>query len=177
MVSRVYPVGPAAEAGIRPGMRLVAGNGEADTDLVALTFRILDATEAGHVDLRIEGEEAPRVVRVPFAELPTEKLSWERLGIRCVEISQELAERTPYLERQGVLISEVREDGPGQRVGLQRGDLLTHLGSRRLRSLENYLVGLQEIQDQAQLEIRLIRPERTRHGLRLDPWKARLVPD
>ncbi len=51
------------------------------------------------------------------------------LGVEVQDLSGNLAESFDFPLRSGALVSEVVEDGPAEAGGLQRGDIITALGS------------------------------------------------
>ncbi len=179
VVETVYRVGPAAEAGLASGAVVVGDDGEPLRDIVELTYAVLDAAKGAGYALRIvDGAGgAPRTVNVAFAELPTRKLSWESLGILCVEITPAITEQTGYREDSGVLVQAVRENGPAARLGLRKADLLVGLGDYPLRTQDDLLVLLEKMNPGDPVDVHLVRPERSRFGVRLERWKARLVAD
>ena len=177
VVSTVYPVGPAAEAGLQPDAVVVGHDDKPLRDIVTLTYEILDAAAAGSYMLRIQDGAATRAVSIAFGELPTSKLSWERLGVVCVEVTPEITEKTGYREGAGVLVKSVREDSPAARLGLRDADLLIALGDHTVRSQDDLLMLLERMSAGDEVDVHLVRPERTRFGTRLERWKARLIAD
>lgn len=177
VVATVYPVGPAADAGLEPGSVVLDEEGRPQRDIVALTYAVLDAASRGAYTLRFDDGESPRSVEITFAAPPTRELAWRRLGVECTEVTPEITEKTGYREGSGVLVTSVREDGPAARLGLRESDLLVGLGDHRLRTQDDLLVLLERMDAGDPVDVHLVRPERTRFGVRLERWKARLVAD
>jgi S1-C subfamily serine protease len=109
--------------------------------------------------------------------LPTDQLAWERLGIRCVEVTPEITQKTGYREGAGVLIADVRDGGAASRIGLRKADLLVGIGDLPLRSQDDLLVLMERMEAGDAVDVHLVRPERTRFGVRYERWKARVVAD
>jgi serine protease Do len=177
VVRTVFPVGPAADAGIEQGAELLDSRGEAHRDIVSLTYAILDAARTGKHTLHVRDGDSVRDVELAFAELPTDELSWERLGVRCVEVTPEITEKTGYREGAGVFVAEVREGSPAARIGLRTSDLLVGLGDHPLRTQDDLLVLMERMKRGDPVDVHLVRPERSRFGIRHERWKARLVAD
>ena len=173
-IARVYPVGPAAEKGLRPGMQVFDRRGIPETDLVDLTFRVLDAAAGDDFELRILTPEGSRPVTLRYEAPPTDRLTWQRLGVRVAEITSDVRERTGLPEGSGLLVSAVREGGPAERVGIRQGDVLVEVGSTRVRSLDRVMVDLQGTPAARLVDIKLVRPHRSRRGIQFEPWKARV---
>lgn len=60
------------------------------------------------------------------------------LGVEVQDLSRNLAESFDFPLRSGVLVSEVTEGGPAEAGGLQRGDIITSLGSDSLESARDF---------------------------------------
>lgn len=177
VISTVYPVGPAADADLQPGSLVLDAAGKPHRDIVRLTYDVLAAADHGTHVLQLQQDGETRRVEIPFAALPTDRLAWERLGLRCVEVTPEVTEKTGYREGSGVLVSEVRDGGPAARLGLREADLLVGLGDNALRTQDDLLVLMERLEPGDQVDVHLVRPERSRFGVRLERWKARLVAD
>ncbi len=176
-VSKVYPVGPANGKGAHEGALVLGPDGKPLTDLIALTFAVLAAADEGAFEFRVRGDREIRTVRIPFTPLPTEKLSWLRVGVRVAEVTPKITEKTNFREGAGVMVLDVRKDGPAQRVGVRPGDLLIGIGGTPIRSLEHVLVTLQGAGAGDLLDVRMIRRNQTRFGVSFEPWKATLAAD
>jgi serine protease Do len=174
-VETLFPIGPAIRAGLRQGQRVTRVDGRASTDAALATLAMLDAAPRGRVELTIESAEGTKQVTVPLETPPTERLSWERIGVKADEVTPEVREQTGYPVGSGIVVREVREGGPGARVGLQPGDLLVTLGTQTLRSSEDLLEALQWSDKGTAVPVGLFRPVRTRFGVQAERWKAKLV--
>lgn len=60
------------------------------------------------------------------------------LGIVPQRIDEELARSLDLVELTGLLIADVRPDGPADRAGLSRGDVLLELGGRPVQTVSDY---------------------------------------
>lgn len=176
-VAAVYPVGPAADAKVPEGARIVEIGGRslaAGAGLGDATLAVVDASKNGAVDLTLETADGRRRIRVPFAAPPTERLAWQRLGIRATEVTPDVRAKTNYPAGSGILVTEVRDGSPAARVGLQPGDLLVAFGEQALTVEEDLLGFVQTAPKNEVTQVTLVRPERTRFGMRLERYKAKL---
>jgi serine protease Do len=177
VISTVYPVGPAADAGLEPTTVVLGRDSRPHRDIVKLTYEVLAAAEKGSYALQVAAGERSRRVDIAFAEPPTRELSWARLGVTCMEVTPAITEKTGHREGSGVLVKTVREGSPAARLGLRESDLLVAFGDHPLRSQDDLLVLLERMNTGDPVDVHLVRPERTRFGIRLERWKARLVAD
>jgi serine protease Do len=74
-------------------------------------------------------------------DLP-EITSGRRLGVSVQEMTDQLS--TYFGAKQGVLVTAVTEGSPAARAGLKAGDVITSVGSDRVRSREDLLRGLRD---------------------------------
>jgi serine protease Do len=123
VIDRVDPNAPAGKAGVQKG------------DVVT---RIEDTPIASSLDLeralldRQVGEKVTLVVKRDGTEhkldLTLDSLPWRKLGVRLQAISVETVTRTNPQLHGGMLVSDLRLDGPAAKAGVQRNDILLGLG-------------------------------------------------
>ena len=86
-----------------------------------------------------------------------------RFGASGQDVTPELAQAMGLASGDGVVIVDVAEESPAARAGLRRGDVVTHVNGRRVRSaadLRNQ-VGLTPIGEDVEMRILRGREERT----------------
>ena len=138
-VERVFPYGPARDAGLLPGDVILGIDGKSVPTLFDARLRLLDHDQGQPVQLlvqRRQGEQTTeRNVGVRVEPLPTDALSRQRLGFT--------AEETDLFD--GVRVVAVRAGSPSDKIGLKRGDVIVGLGGFRIRSSEDLLLFLQYV--------------------------------
>ena len=85
-----------------------------------------------------------------------------RFGASSQDVTPELAQAMNLATGEGVVIVDVSDESPAERAGLRRGDVVTHVNGRRVRSsadLRNQ-VGLTPIGEE--LELRILRGREAR---------------
>ena len=163
-VERVFSPSPASEAG------LAAGDVVAQGDALRFCFGLLDAERRGSVTLPVAGKDGQREVKLAFEAPPTDSMVWNRLGVRVSELNEEMQQKTGFPPGAGLVITEVRDGGPAQRVGLERGDLLQVLGRVWLATADDCLSVLLDADKGAARDVRLVR--RTRQQIGPGAWST-----
>jgi serine protease Do len=156
-IASVFPVGPAIREGVRQGSRVLEVDGRPVANAVFATFAMLDAAPRGQVEVTLGDGRERRSVKLSLEAPPTERLAWERIGLKAEEVTPELREQTGYPVGSGILVREVREDGPAARVGVEPGDLILLLGAQNLRESEDLLEVLQWSEKGAVAPLTLVR--------------------
>jgi Do/DeqQ family serine protease len=144
LVSQVHPKGPAARAGIQPGDVITEAAGRAVDDPAALRFRLATQPMGMSVELSLWRRGAAILARLPLEPPPedpprqTTKLTGQHplAGATVVNLSpavvEELALDGPI---EGVLIASVDKGGVADRMGLQKGDLVTSVNDTEIKAV------------------------------------------
>ena len=78
------------------------------------------------------------------------------LGVQCTDVPDDVRERIGIPE--GVYLSEVADDSPAMNAGLQKGDVITHMGDEEVRYSTVLSRILLESDPGTELSVRLMRP-------------------
>jgi serine protease Do len=142
LVTSVVEDSTAAEAGLKPGDVILEVNGAKIDglrelrliterlkigDQYTLTFLRDGKKETASVTAKAMPEslanlEERRPQREEEAEEPQEK--FDDLGLKTQELTTELAKRLGAEGKMGVLISDVQDDSPAEKAGLQAGQII-----------------------------------------------------
>lgn len=132
-IESVDPAGPAAAGGLRAGDRVLEFNGEAVRDFDDLRRHVALTAPATKVRLKVRGEDdKARTLEIKLGERPAPGTAPRlrapgeneppRLGLGLQPTAK------------GLRVAIVEPGSLAEALGVQSGDVLTHLGSRRLRS-------------------------------------------
>jgi serine protease Do len=78
------------------------------------------------------------VRRVTDEIIRSGKVSWGYLGILPQAITPDLAEALGVKAREGILVAEVVEDGPADKAGIKRGDIITEFNGQTAREVDEF---------------------------------------
>ncbi len=83
------------------------------------------------------------------------------IGIVAQELDERLAQYLKYPNRKGAMVRLVEPDSPAQTAGLQEGDVLLAIGSRKIAVLDDYLAATRAVTAGEALEIKAWRGGRS----------------
>jgi Do/DeqQ family serine protease len=109
-------------------------------------------SEAQGIGFAIPINRAKRVMDdlIKYGEI---RIPW--LGLFVQDLDPKLVHYFNIPQGEGVLVSEVTEDGPAQKAGLRAGDVITALGGRRVTSKETYHAIIRDFSDGDVVPLRL----------------------
>ncbi len=144
MITNVFPDGPAAKAGLVPGDIVLSLNGFPITSFDGLRYRV--ATQSPGAPAQVRALRNGRLLEfevmpvAPPTDPPPEK-SWlpgisAFRGARVASLSPALAEELGLDSAiSGVVVLDVRAGSSSARLGLQAGDIVRSIGSRKIRTV------------------------------------------
>jgi serine protease Do len=160
VVQNVVPRAPAAKAGIEPGDVVVAVNGKPVETPSQLTRSVAAIAPGGKVNLTLLRGGQKKDVQVTVAQRPDEealargetnpeegegdqhgqgsasKKGSEKLGVRVAPVTPEISRELGLENEQGVLVVAVSPDGPADRAGIQRNDVILQVGTQPVKKVE-----------------------------------------
>ena len=84
------------------------------------------------------------------------------VGVSPGRISAQVAERFGLTETEGVLVLQVVPGSPAEQAGVQPGDVLTQIGSERIRTVEQFLGALRTLDIGQTVPVTLVREDQSR---------------
>ncbi len=177
VVIEVLAGGPAKRAGIEPGDVLLQYRGQAITSVEALAELIAQTPIGLSVPVTIWRKGDMRQLLLPIEARPSglmpeppappppvsraegETAAWwtlARLGVRVMDLTEQLADFFGVREGRGVLILEVTPDGPVALAGARAGDVIVGVGPTPVRTQSDLLRALRSLASEVVL-LRIIR--------------------
>ncbi len=134
-ISRIVPESPAAEAGLRPGERLVTANGRrlaAPLDYEAL---LLDLRSGDRIALEIEGRGSP--IELTADELPSHRAERVRVleAMELITVTPDVRAEQGIVREEGALIVDITPEAQAA-LGLHPGDVLLQINQTRIATAE-----------------------------------------
>jgi len=152
LVSDVLEGSPAAKAGVRKGDLIVGAAGR-DIATVYELQRTIAALEPGtKTELVVQRQGKRITLRLTVGEQPTGptavatlegSVNAERLGLTVQQITPALARILGLRKAEGVIVTEVAEDGPADKAGLRRNDCILQVGKTEIKTVADFSRALQ----------------------------------
>jgi serine protease Do len=120
------------------GGALISTRGE----LIGINTAIANPGHATNIGFAIPSDMARPIMQ---SLIQHGKVFRGQLGVAIQDIDPELAKALNLPSSEGVLVTDVREDGPASKAGLKRGDVITEVNGRTVNTtgeLRNLIAGL-----------------------------------
>jgi serine protease Do len=162
LVQDVNAKGPAAHAGLRAGDVIVGVDGNPVQDPQAFQYRFVTRGLGGSADLNLirKGQTLKAsVALIPAIEDPprdARKLTGRHplSGAKVANLSPAVAQELGLDEEAtGVVVLEVEDKTPAQRIGVQRGDVVIGLNNVKVGSVAELAAALATSQDAWRLSL------------------------
>jgi Do/DeqQ family serine protease len=144
LVARVYPNGPAAEAGLQPGDIITAVDGIDVTDARTVNYRMTVRGVGSRS--RLEVLRRGQKLALTVALRPPPQLSREDVrnlsgahpfdGARVANLLPAIADELNLEPGHGVVIVSVRSGSTASKIGFQPGDLILQVGPDKIATVD-----------------------------------------
>jgi serine protease Do len=149
LVSDVSADSPAARAGLKSGDVIMQFNGKNVEDPSALARAVAVAKPGESAKLTVWRERQSQTLEVKLGELPGERTadaaepggartSTASLGLTVQPLTPEIARELEVKQPVGVVVSRVEPSGPADAAGMQRGDVITEVDRKPVKSVEDF---------------------------------------
>ncbi len=165
VVRDVGAQGPAADKGLRRGDVITSVGGRPTPTMY--DFRLAEAALAkGEAEkLQVARGEGDGVdLEIPSKGFAAGSLSRERFGFVARDATAEDAQRLGIGPDGGVVVTEIVPQGPAERIRLRAADVVTALGSERIRNLDDLATFLEMVHPGDGVGLRIQRVVTDRFG-------------
>jgi serine protease Do len=162
LVQNVLPDSPASKAGVQAGDIVVAVNGKTVETSSQLTRVVSAVRPGGKVTLSVLRKGQKKDVTATVAQRPDEdKIASgieeeepqgekpakrdEKLGLRVAPLTPELARELRSQGDSGVVVVGVTEDGPSDKAGIRRGDLILEVNLQPVAKVDELAGAVQKL--------------------------------
>ncbi|MBO4649129.1 MAG: trypsin-like peptidase domain-containing protein [Lentisphaeria bacterium] len=130
VIEDVLPGSPAAEAGLRKGVRLLRLNGQKTDDLLTLSRRLIRLRQEEEVTLETSAGNYRLTVRKLLPGNPLQAAR-EKLALDLTEATPQMLRELGYPVDHGLIVTQLLPDTP---TAIKRGDLLLKLDSSAIHT-------------------------------------------
>jgi serine protease Do len=170
LVSEVSDNTPAGRAGIKGGDVILEFNGEKVKDVESFRF-LVAATEVGKtVSIKLVRDGKEKTLAIKVGELPDETVAVNdgsdresELGLKVVAIGDPLTQAFNIKAKSGVVVVGLAPDAPASQAGIAAGDVITAIGKREIKNLDDYRQALAEIKKGRTVVFQIQQQERKRY--------------
>ncbi|HVJ43086.1 MAG TPA: DegQ family serine endoprotease [Dongiaceae bacterium] len=135
VIRQIYPDGPAAKAGIKPGDVIVSVNEKQVNDAEALRFRLATQQIGKQAVLQVVSRGSPHDAKIDLIAPPDTPAADEQLlrgrqplaGALVANLSPALSDELSVGSWSGVVVTKLKRGSFADQFGLQRGDIIVKL--------------------------------------------------
>jgi Do/DeqQ family serine protease len=181
LVGQVLPETPAARAGVERGDVITKIGGREVSSVHTFRMLVADAPIGKRVPMdllrggkRIGVDIVPAerpdqvVVAAPAESPPVSETEW--FGLEVLEITPEVREALGLAgDESGIVIESVRNGSPGERAGLEPGQVIKEIGDRIIRNLADFEAAREASQDATRPVVFLVRSDAVTRFLAVRP--------
>ena len=164
MVIKVVPGSPAARAGIQRGDVLLAMDSHDIENRSQFRQRLAMYSVGNDILINVfrDGREEVRRVKVSaLSEKEASQFARDWLGLGVTGINRKLIQKHRLQTRKGVMVDEVMQGGPGDKIGIVAGDVIRQINQKKIQDEKDFN---QAILDAAHLDSIVLLVQRGPNG-------------
>ncbi len=148
LIADVMKGSPAEKAGLKRGDVVVEFNGTVIKEVNDLTKRVAASAIGSEARVTVIRDGKRVMVPVALGEMPAEpreakaEPAERRLGMSLQELTPELARQLELKEQTGVVVTDVEQDSPAARAGIEQGDIIQEVNRQRVASVKDFEAAL-----------------------------------
>jgi serine protease Do len=132
IVEAVHRESPAESVGVKAGDRITRIGDLPVTSQLDVERALIGHKAGDSVPLTVAGSDGERRIDLSLAaarrqSLPVEERCWQEMGLRLQSVPAAKVQKLQSRYRGGLLVTEVRGDGPACDQGIREGDILVGL--------------------------------------------------
>ena len=165
VVREVFADGPAHQAGLQTGDRVVAVNGRAVESYLQLMRRVAILAPGTETSFTVQRGADTLELAVRLGERPAESLgilseeSLHIMGMVLRPLDADTANARGHAGRKGLLVAGLVPRGQAQRAGIEVGDLLVEVGRQPVKDAESLKKVLSRVNPATPLLLKVLRGE------------------
>jgi serine protease Do len=180
LVSRVFPDTPADKAGIEAEDIIIKVNGKDIEDTRALTRMVADIPVGDTADVVVMRNGKTRKFKVEIGKRPEGDEVEGRadgnqrgarpqsdIGVRVTEITPNLASRYGLSDTEGIMVSQLAQNGKAAAAGLQTGDIIKEINHEPIMTMDDYNSALKKAADGETISMWIFRSSESGSGVYL----------
>jgi len=147
-INSVQPDSPAAQAGLRPGDRILSFNGERLRNGIDYYVHLLEREPGETIQLEFARNAKKRVAEVPLQAIPPpdgQRLAWAKLGMQLAPVPPVNRRRYRLPDDLGLTVEKLQPSGPVERAGIVEGDVILRVNRLTVRSFDDLGLTLEEV--------------------------------
>ncbi|MBM4142673.1 MAG: DegQ family serine endoprotease [Lentisphaerae bacterium] len=163
LIQQVMENSPAEKAGLKHGDVIVELDGKPVESVGAFRNTVASNPPGTAFKLSVFRDGKARTVEVTTAALGEEAAGvegadavFEALGMRLENLTDEMAERFGYKKGDGVIVAQVENGGQAAQLGIRPGHLVTSVGQRDVKSVEEFVDAVNKTKRDGRILLRIV---------------------
>jgi len=168
LVQKVVEDGPAEKAGLEKDDIILKINNTEIAGSEQLTNFVAGMAPGASIDMVVWRNQKEKKLSVKLGERPSEGETEaavtgedhaQQLGITVQELTDQLAERLGAQNVSGVVVSRVAPNSPADRKGIERGDIITSVNNKPVKSVRDYNTAVKGLKEDDVVLLRIFRDD------------------